>query len=141
MSRHNEMTDRLDKTLTVLEDIFLEADDKEILEMSPEWKTLAADVRSLIAQQVDMNKQSLERDTNTKSKQNAGGSVKDASRTPIDVAGRLNLLRSLIATRSDLSPRLSSVFSAGRKPSEDEVNELMEELIRLGMIKDRNRKY
>ena len=141
MSRHNEMTDRLDKTLTVLEHLFLDADDKEILEMSPEWKTLATDVRSLIAQQVDMNKQSLERDTNTKSKQIAGGSVKDASRTPIDVAGRLNLLRSLIATRSDLSPRLSSVFSAGRKPSEDEVNEFMEELIRLGMIKDRNRKY
>lgn len=139
MSRRNEMTVRLDKTLSVLENLFLDATDKEILAMDRGGKIVVSDVRTLVAHQVAKHKQSLKREAKTARKRIIGVGVKAASRVPIDVAGRMNLLRRLIATRTDLTPRLSSVFSGGREPSEDEVNELLEELIRLGMIKGRNR--
>jgi hypothetical protein len=139
MSRRNEMTERLDKTLSALEHLFLEATDKEILALDRDRKVELSDVRTLVAQQVTKHKQSLKRETKAGTKRVIGTGVKEASIVPIDVAGRFNLLRRLIATRTDLTPRLSSVFSGGRKPSDDEVTVLLEELIRNGIIKDRNR--
>ena len=139
MSRRNEMTVRLDKTLSALEHLFLEASDKEILEIDRGGKVAVSDVRTLVAHQVAKHKQSLKWEAKTNTKRDVGVGVKDAPRVPIDVAGRLNMLRKLIANRTDLTPRLSSVFSGGRKPSDDEVNDLLEELIRNGIIKGRNR--
>lgn len=139
MSRRNEMTDRLDKTLSALEHLFLDATDTEIVAMGRGGKVAVSDIRALVAQQVAKHKQSLMREAKSDRKRIVGVGVKDTSKVPIDVAGRLNLLSRLIATRSDLAPRLSSVFSGGRKPSDDEVNDLLEELIRHGILKDHNR--
>lgn len=139
MSRHNEMTVRLDKTLSALEHLFLDATDTEIIAMGRGGKVTTSEVRALIAQQVANHKQSLKLEANTDRKRIVGEGVKDASKVPFDVASRLNLLKRLLATHTDLSPRLSSVFSGGRKPSDDEINDLLEELIRHGILKDHNR--
>ncbi len=52
-----------------------------------------------------------------------------------DLAGRLALLRELAMTRPELKPRLGLVFGAKGKASADKVNDLIEELIRSGILK------
>lgn len=52
-----------------------------------------------------------------------------------DLAGQLALLRELAKTRPELKPRLGLVFGTKGKASAGKVNELIEELIRSGILK------
>ncbi len=139
MNRHTERTDRLDNMLSAIEKLYLEAGNNEILDVVSGENSAVSEVRALIDQQVAKHKQSLKPLVKVGGKKLVGADVIGSSRIPSDIAGRLKLLRRLVATRSDVPPRMISVFSGEREPSDDEVNELMNDLIRLGIIKERNR--
>lgn len=50
------------------------------------------------------------------------------------IATKLRLLRALLAARPDLAPSLSMAFASGQTPSEVEVEGVMNELVRRGVL-------
>ena len=138
MSPYKRTTNRLDSLLSGLEKIVLESRGEEIL-VTEKVPSVAADVRALIEQQIHRHGESMNSTAKESRKRVGKIDVKPALTVPRDIAGRLKLLRKLLTTRPDLPMRVSSAFSGGRKLSNREVNELTEELLRLGMLRTRRR--
>jgi hypothetical protein len=57
-----------------------------------------------------------------------------------DWQSRIAFFRDLMATRPELSPRLGTVFGAGRAPTSDELDKITDDLIKLGLISKNNLK-
>lgn len=140
MSRYNDMSLRLENMISALEKMILEAKDEEILTKGQGEEHAVSDARTLVEKQLLKYKQSL-KPVVKNVKRIVRADVMNAPRVPRDVAGRLQLLRKLLTTRPDLTPRLSSAFSAGRNPSDQEVNKLTEELIRMGVLKHKDHNH
>lgn len=127
--RHSDVT-RLDQAIAALEQLILAASDREIL---AEGATEAHDVRRIIDKGFAKCDMSTIR---------SGASVhrvrpdskKRRSQMLVDWQDKIDFFRNLMATRPDLSPRLGSVFGAGRTPTREELDELTDELISLRLI-------
>lgn len=126
--RHNNL-DRLERTLSALEQLVLTASDREIVS---EGTSEARHVKTIIARNVakcDTSTHSGVSDLRSQSKPK-----KRPAQAVSDWQSRIAFFRNLMATRPDLSPRLGTVFGAGRTPTSEELNKLTDELIQLGLI-------
>ena len=128
----NNVPDKLDRTLSAIEQIYLGALDKDVIADDIAATTAVVEMKRLFATQL----KNFEQSTMSALK----SAVTRATKKPSTIlskgefAARLNILKRIIASRRDLSPRLSSVFGSGREPSEVELSELTEELVRLGIL-------
>ena len=132
MSRNNSYANKLENTISGLEMTIMNSKDDAILAASGEDDLSA--VRSVIDKQ--LSKYGYASGRQKKLKQTISANRKNTPRAPIDVLERLKLIRLVLSARPDAPSRLSSAFSGGRKPSDNEINELTDELIRLGMLLD-----
>nr|WP_276978024.1 hypothetical protein [Ferrimicrobium acidiphilum] len=129
--RQSDVT-RLDRAITTLEHLILAASDREIL---AKCATEAHDIRRIIDKSIakcDMSTArggAAERRFRPKAK-------KRHSQMLGDWQAKVAFFRNLIATRPDLSPRLRSVFSTGQMPTSEELDDLTDELISLGLISE-----
>ena len=107
-------SERLERLLEALEERVLKASDREILADHASPETGIRSVRELIQ-----------------------GHLRQSSRTtalPPEASARLALLQSLLSANSKVPSGLRMALSGGRSPSEKEVEDLLRELIQLGLL-------
>ena len=132
---------RLDALLSGLEDEVLRLDDPAILSEDEDLFADIEHVRALIRSRIDASSSfnHLQPDTDT------GGvssrhwrRCSEAVPIPVPKEGteRLRLLETLVANRPNLPKPVRIAFSAGEKPTESEVDSMVEQLIRLGILKN-----
>lgn len=129
MTHRPNNVDRLERTISALEQLFLTSSDREIVS---EGTSEARYVKAIIAKSVarcDTSTNSGVSDLRSQSKPK-----RRPSQAVSDWQSRIAFFRDLIATRPDLPPRLGAVFGAGRTPTNEELNKLTDELIQLGLI-------
>lgn len=112
MKRKNTIVDRLDLLLTAMEDDILATDDRELLASDDASQVSIEETRSLVHRALQAA----------------------TRRVPADFRGRLEFIRSLLRSQPDLPVALSASFTFGQTPSEAEVNELIEDLVRSGIV-------
>ena len=132
---------RLNVLLSGLEDEILKLDDPAILSEDEDSFADIEHVRTLIRSRIDASSSSdhPQPDTDT-----GGASSRHERRcseavpiaVPEEGAERRRLLEMLIATRPNLPKPLRIAFSAGEKPTESEVDSMVEKLVRLGILKN-----
>ena len=106
--------ERLEKVLAALEERVLKASDREILADPASSKTAIREVRALVQRHLPQ--------------------MSSAPALPADANARLALLQSLLAANSKVPSGLRMALSDGRSPSEKEVEDLLRELIQLGLL-------
>lgn len=121
--RINKVT-LLDITLSVLETLVLTAPDREILSFSSDKNHRIDDIRMLIDQR--LSGQNIKPSGRKKRKSLSLSSKRKAS--------QIALLKNLITTRPELSPHLQAVFGSGKPPTNVQLEKLMKELARLGLL-------
>jgi hypothetical protein len=102
----------IDRVLSEIEEAILRASDTEILEDAGPGTRAADEVRTLIARQIQHRNHSV----------------------PRDPASRRRLLQNLLLSRPALGASMRVSFSDGRSPSDEQVDELIEALVREGVI-------
>ncbi len=132
---------RLDALLSGLEDEILKLDDPEILSEDEDSFADIEHVRALIRSRISASSSSnhSQPDTDT-----GGASSRHWRRSSeaVPIAGpekgadRRRLLEMLIANRANLPKPLRTAFSAAEKPTESEVDSMVEQLVRLGILKN-----
>jgi hypothetical protein len=106
---------RIDLVLSEIEDNILAASDDEILKEAGTRTRAVDEVRALIERQ-----------------------LQDRTRpVPREPAARRQLLADLLRARPALASTMSVSFSGGNTPSDDEVDELIDALLRRGVIKQK----
>jgi hypothetical protein len=130
---------RLESTLDAIEKMIVDASDAEILESSSDPIGESNQVRTLFANEVKKAnelKKIVSASAISVSRTTPGFGL--SNRVPNKFNDRLVYLKNLVRTQPNISPRMVSVFSSNRNPSEREVDELIAELIRLGIIDKAN---
>lgn len=122
----------LDSTISALEQLILSAPDDEILSQNRRGSRAIDDVRTLIERCL-ANRDALAQPARS-APERSQARGRRASRASKDWASRLAFLQRLAAARPDLSPRIRAVFGSGRTPTSKELDDLTEELIRLGVL-------
>lgn len=133
MSRQRSATRRLDSLLSAFERTFFSASDEDVLKDNREGARAAAEVRALLAGHL----RDLHLEADQKGRQSTKQSRKVLPSVPGDLVSRIGLLKTLLYSRPELSPTISAVFSSGRKPSKRMVDKVTKELVRLGVLKDK----
>jgi hypothetical protein len=105
----------LDRVLSAIEEDLLHAGDSEILHEADDARQRVREVRALIDQQLGARSRAV----------------------PRGLTARRRLLAEILRARPTLSPAMSATFSDGKKPSGDEVDELIETLLRMGVLHDK----
>jgi hypothetical protein len=108
-------SERLESLLAALEERILKASDREIVADSISPKDEIRSVRELVQGHLP---------------------ARHAQRLPPDVGARLALLQSILSANSKVPSSLRMALSSGRPPSEKEVEDLLRELIQLGVLDD-----
>jgi hypothetical protein len=130
MNKQQSDVNRLDRVIDALEQLVFSASDREIL---AEGKTEVHYVRELIDKSIAKCDTSTTR-SGTSEQRTRPKSKKRHSQKLGDWQAKVTFFRNLMTTRPDLSPRLGAVFGAGRTPTSEELNDLTDELIGLGLI-------
>ena len=104
--------ERLEALLEALEEGVLKASDREIMADERSPKSASREVKTIIHRQVRL------RD----------------SVVPSEPEARLQLLQLLARTQPDAPSSLRMAFDGGRSPSDCEIEELIGELLRLGVL-------
>lgn len=112
---------RLTNTIDALELLILESDDKEILELA----NVGNNVRN----------SSSEKKTSSVDRSMINERIASLAGIPKEFAARVHYVKALIANRHDVPPQMVSVFSSNRRPSDDELDEIVQELVNRGIIK------
>lgn len=112
MTPRRNIDKAIDSIISGLEEEILHASDDEILEDTGDARHAAAEVRTLIDQQIRARSHGV----------------------PNGLTARRSLLAEILRARPSLAPAMSATFSDGRNPSEDEVNDLIETLLRIGVL-------
>ena len=110
-------SERLESLFAALEERILKASDREILADSRSREIAIRSVKELV--------------------QGHLRATRRASRLPSDAGARLALLQSIVSASSKVPSSLRMALSDGRSPSEKEVEDLLRELIQLGVLDDR----
>ena len=132
MIHRRNSVELLDNMLSALEHLILSAPDAEVLAFDSAGTGATDDIKALIAGQLTNQKVPPPQALTATPRARARG--KRPVAPPRRRATHIELLRQLAATRPELSPRLSAVFSAGKVPSSKDVDALTEELVRLGIL-------
>ncbi len=127
--RQSDVT-KLDRAITALEQLIFAASDREIL---AEGAAEANYVRGIIDKGIAKCDTSTARSDAPK-KCMQPKSKKHRSQVLGDWQAKIIFFRNLMAMRPDLSPRLGAVFGAGRTPTSEELDDLTDELISLGLL-------
>jgi hypothetical protein len=104
---------QIDRLLSAFEEDILNASDEEIVGDIVESDETVKRVRALIARQTRIHARVI----------------------PREPTARRRLLAELLRVEPSLAPSMSATFSGGRTPSDDEVDELIEALLRRGVLK------
>lgn len=128
MKRSQSHIERLDNVLSGIENLVLAATDDELLRESMDADA-TDDVKAVVAEQLIRH-----RVVATAAARRSTASRKRAPRGTKEWSQRLAYVQSLLASRPDLSPRLGAVFGTGKTPTSEEVNEVVDELIKLGLM-------
>ncbi len=120
MPRRPNSIDRLDGFLAGVERMIVECPDDELLAEARHRTPSVAEVDAIIDR-------SLPGDTASPRLRRKAGSSAHSSM-------RVEFLRRLASTRTDLPPHLAAVFGSDRPPSRRELDALMAALVRLGAI-------
>lgn len=107
----------LDRVLSALEKEILRASDEEILQETKGAKQQAQRVRALVSHQISLRSQPV----------------------PQEPRARRHLVAELIRARPSLAPALSATFSGRNAPSDKEVDELIQKLLKRGVLRDKKR--
>lgn len=107
---------RLESLLKALEERVLKASDREILADPASPETAIRDVKALVQGHLRQ--------------------IPRAPALPPDANARLALLQSLLSASAKVPSGLRMALSGGRSPSEKEVEDLLRELIQLGVLDD-----
>lgn len=111
---HKRVTHRtIDRVLSAIEEDMLCASDDEILRETKGGEQHARRVRGLIERQIQVRTDAV----------------------PREPAARRRLLAELLRARPALAPTLSATFSSRKTPSDDEVDETIETLLKHGVLK------
>jgi hypothetical protein len=102
---------RLDRLLTGLEQLVLDAD-------APGAADGADAVRKIISGQLS-------------------GKARKSAKLETSLWQKLSLLKELGARRPDLRPRLAAVYGSAKRPSSEEVDALVDALIKAGELKEK----
>ena len=130
---------RLDALLSGLEDEFLSMDDLEILSEEYEFADIEH-LRALIQTQIDacvsINQPQPDtniRKTSSKSLNKRRKAVPMA--VPKEVDRRRRLIESIIASQPNILRKAQVAFSVNEKPTDAAVDDMVTELVRLGLLK------
>lgn len=128
MSHSKSMVAKLDEILTVLESSIMTASSEEILKASvgSNGDDVSSIVRSRLA--------TREKSPVAVRSSNSGTRKVKASRLASDSMNKLTFLRQLVASRPELSNQIRAVFSAGESPTSDQLDQITEELVKLGVL-------
>jgi hypothetical protein len=131
MRKVQSVVSQLDQVISAVEHLILTASDEEVLaEHASDAKNVKVIVSAGIASGASrLQIGTLEQQTPKKSKKRNSQSLSDWQ---IKIA----FFRKLMTARPDLSPHLGAVFGTGRTPTSAELDELTNELVRLGLISD-----
>jgi hypothetical protein len=111
---HKRVTYRtIDRVLSAIEKDILCAGDDEIVQESKGAEQHVRRVRALIERQIQVRTRTV----------------------PRQPAARRRLLAELLRARPTLAPTLGATFSTRKIPSDDEVDEIFETLLRHGVLK------
>lgn len=132
MSRRPSEVELLDSTVSALEQLILSASDDEIVSQDPRGNRAIDDVRTLIKRCL-ADRDALSQPASS-APERARAKSRRVSQASKDRANRLAFLQRLAAARPELSPRVRAVFSSGRTPTTKELDDLTEELTRLGLL-------
>jgi len=102
----------IDRVLSAIERDILYASDDEILQETTGAQQQAHRVRTLIERQIQVRTRVV----------------------PREPAARRRLLAELLRTRPTLASAMSATFSDAQTPTDDEVDELIETLLRRGVL-------
>lgn len=111
-------SERLERLLEALEERVLKASDREILADPASPEIAIREVKALIRGHLPQ--------------------VPRAPTLPADANARLALLQSILAASAKVPSGLRMALSDGRLPSEKEVEQLLRELIQLGVLDNDN---
>ena len=128
MSRDRIRDERVSEVLAGLEEVILRAGEAEVLADLGSADD-AGEVRAMVALQLAQQRLNESPAGRARASTRKRGDS-PARRAATDIA----LLKSLVASRPDLSRRLSAVFGSSRTPDENQMDELVDELIRLGGV-------
>lgn len=109
-------SERLESLLAALEERLLKASDREILADSSSPEREIQSVKKLVQGHLPESQR--------------------APRLPLDAGARLVLLQSILSVNAKVPSSLRMALSGGRAPSEKEVEDLLRELIQLGVLDD-----
>ncbi len=109
-------SDRLERLLEALEERVLNASDRAILADPGSPEIEIREVKALIQSHLPQ--------------------IPRAPTLPADANARLALLQSILAASTKVPSGLRMALSGGRPPSEKEVEDLLRELIQLGILDD-----
>lgn len=121
---------KLDRVISALERLILAAPDEEIL---AEDATETHYVKEIIDKGIAMYHTSATR-SGASEEDMRPRSKKRHPQMPSDWQAKIAFFRNLVTTHPDLSPRLGAVFGGGRTPTTKELDDLTNELARLGLI-------
>lgn len=129
MTHRRSNMDRFERTISALEQLILTASDREII---AEGASEARYVKEVIDK--SMAKHDKATDSGASAVRSRSKSRRPRSQTLSDWQSRIAFFRDLMATQPELSPRLGTVFGAGRTPTSEELDKLTDEFIQLGLI-------
>ncbi|MCB2075413.1 hypothetical protein [Novosphingobium sp. FKTRR1] len=121
MSNHSA-ADRLDRTLTAMEDLVLSASDCDLSVADDEADATLAFIAAKLA-----SRHALTKPLPNSRRSSRTIAVRQA--IPRDAAGRRRLLGRLMATRPELPARISMAFKS-REPEDAEIAEMLDDLLR-----------
>lgn len=134
MSELIKSSDKLDIILGIVENNILDTDDGSINSFSAQNSFDTSELKLLINELLLDYKTLNFKSHNIINKKIAQISTKKSNGVPRSITGKLNLLKSLLKSRIDLSPQISPIFSAGKKPRAKDVDQIIEKLISQGML-------
>lgn len=127
--RQSDIT-KLDLTIAALEHLILATPEEEVLAHGSQD---VHHTREIIDNSINECGTLIAQSLNSKQR-NLSRPKKNRSQMLGEWQAKVAFFRNLMATRPDLSPRLSAAFGAGRTPSNDELDDVTNELINQGLI-------
>lgn len=129
MTHRRNNVNQLDGVISALEQFILTASDREITADGASEARYVKDIIDKSIAKCDTSTKSRVSDMPSRSKPK-----RRRSKTLGDWQSRIAFFRDLMVMHPDLSPRLGTVFGAGRTPSSEELDKLTDEFIQLGLI-------
>lgn len=118
MTRKSISRSAVERVLETVERSIMQASDAELLQEHSDAREQAQQVRALIARQIELR----------------------ARAVPREPVARRRLLADLLQVRPTLAPTMSATFAGGRTPTDDEVDELIEALLRRGVLSSKRKR-